>query len=444
MKVLLPAGALLGQACCYGALLFLGDLRRHVPATMFIFGLCFLLYLLTLRRLLHHHDSDADRPRHGRRGSYLASILGCALCFRLILWPAAPSLSDDIYRYVWEGRVVASGHNPFALAPDAPELEHLRDGTIHPLVSRPRLTAIYPPLAQLMFAAAVAVDDSVAAMKGAFLLFDCATVGLLLLTLRSLGKSPLQAAVYALNPLVIVEFSGSGHLDSAGIFFMVLALYCFTQRRRLWAAGALALAFLVKLLPALLLPVVGRSRKLSSAAVFAAVAAAGALPFLDAGRGLYATLTVYADNWLFNGSLYNLIFLLIPDNQDARRVAAVLFCLCAAAWWYRLRDANERSGPDAVFRQCQFLLGLALAFTPVLHPWYMCWMVPILAIAPCRAWLLFSGLVFSAYWVLRDFEAAGLWRESPAVLLFEYLPLYGLLLFDCASNAARKRQAALT
>lgn len=443
MRNALLIGAALGQACCYGSLLYWGNLRLHIPGALCIFGTCFLLYLLTLR-LLHQLDSDGQHPRHGYRGTCLACMLGCALCFRLILWPAPPSLSDDIYRYVWEGRAVASGHNPFALAPDAPELEHLRDGAIHPLVSRPHLTAIYPPLAQLIFAAISAVDYSVMAVKGAFILFDLATVGLLLFILNTLGRSPLLAAVYALNPLVIVEFAGSGHLDSAGIFFMMLAIVLLTQRRRLWAAGALALAFLVKLLPVLLLPVLGRDKKLSSAAVFTAVAVVVTLPFLDAGRGLYATLTVYADNWLFNGSLYNLIFLLIPDNQDARRVAAALFCLCAGGWWYRLRAKNGRSSPDTVFRQCLFLLGLALAFTPVLHPWYVCWVVPILAIVPCRAWLLFSGLVFSAYWVFGDFETSGLWRESPAVLLLEYLPLYGLLLFDYAVNAAKNRQAALT
>lgn len=436
MKALLFAAAALGQACCYGALLFLGNLRQHVPETLGIFAACFLLYLLTLRLLLGKMNSSALPPATDK--TYLLAVLVAALVFRCILWPSVPSLSDDIFRYVWEGKVVANGLNPFALAPEASGLAHLRDAAVYPLVSRPQLTAIYPPLAQLIFAAASAASYSVMSLKTAFIFFDLGTIGLLLVILAKLHISPLRVAVYALNPLVIVEFSGSGHLDSAGIFFMVLALYFFIQGRRLLPAGALALAFLVKLLPVLLLPFLARERKLSAVAVFTGVAAAGMLPFLDAGRGLYATLTVYADNWLSNGSLFNLLLYCIPDNQDARRIAASLFCLCAAGFYYRMsRDARPVE-PHAFFRQCLFMLGLAFAFTPVLHPWYVCWVVPLLALAPNRAWLLFSGLVFTAYWVLHAYAATGKWRESPAVLLLEYLPLYGLLLFDYVRAAAQK------
>jgi len=434
MSALLFCAAALGQAGCYVALALLGNLRHHIPETICLFAGAFVLYLLTLRLLLRTESTGpeglAARQSFLHRSRYLLAVLGLAVLYRVILWPSAPTLSDDIYRYIWEGRVLSNGFNPFALAPEAPELTHLRDASIFPLVSRPNLTTIYPPLAQFIFAAASAVSYSIASMKAVFILFDLAVIALLLKILPALGKNPLRAAIYALNPLVIVEFSGSGHLDSAGIFFMMLALYLFLQRRHLYPAAALSLSFLVKLMPVILLPALVRKKSLSAIALFSAIAAAAFLPFAGAGRQLWASLDIYTQHWMFNGSLYNLLLLLVPDNQLARRIAAALFCLAAAGAYYQFFKKDRTAQPEHIFHQCLCVLGLFLLFTPVVHPWYVCWLVPLAAIAPNRACLLFSGLVFASYWVLREFAASGQWQESPAVLLIEYAPCYSLLLFD--------------
>ena len=272
MKALLFAVAALGQAGCYTGLLLLGNLREHIPEALGLFAGAFVLYTLTLRLLLRTTCSECGETEADKGFSLknrpLLFVLCLALLYRCIMLPAVPSLSDDIYRYIWEGRVVSEGLNPFALSPDAPALAHLRDAEIFPLVSRPHLTTIYPPLAQFIFAAASRLSYSISSMKAAFTLFDLATMGLLLLTLAALRMNPLQVAVYALNPLVIVEFSGSGHLDSAGIFFMMLALHLCIKRKSLWSAAALALSFLVKLFPVLLLPALLTKRKAASALGF--------------------------------------------------------------------------------------------------------------------------------------------------------------------------------
>ena len=74
--------------------------------------------------------------------------------------------------------------------------------------------------------------------------------------------------------------------------------------------------------------------------------------------------------------------------------------------------------------------GLIFAVYPVLHPWYVCWIVPFLVIIPNRAWIFFSGAVFLSYLVLRGYVATGVWEEDPLVKLAQYLPFYGLLLYD--------------
>jgi hypothetical protein len=267
-------------------------------------------------------------------------------------------------------------------------------------------------------------------MKAAFTLCDLAAMGLLLLILAALRRPPMQVAVYALNPLVIVEFSGSGHLDSAGICFMVLALYLCIKRKSLLSAAALALSFLVKLFPLLLLPALLAKKKAFSALVFFSVCAAALLPFLDAGRGLFHSLAIYTKNWMFNSPLHTTLLLLVENNQSARLIAALIFSAIAAGIYYSyFRNQNHEESGTAL-HSCFMLLGAFLLCTPVLHPWYICWMIPFLALFPNRAWIFLSGAVFGSYWVLREYAATGLWVESPVVLCSQYLPFFSLLLYD--------------
>ena len=86
------------------------------------------------------------------------------------------------------------------------------------------------------------------------------------------------------------------------------------------------------------------------------------------------------------------------------------------------------------------LLGAFLLCTPVVHPWYVCWIVPFLVITPNRAWLYLSGAVFGSYWVLREYAATGLWLESPAVLYAQYIPFFSLLLYDWFPKIRQRRK----
>ena len=98
-------------------------------------------------------------------------ILGAALVFRLTLWWSPATLSDDIFRYVWDGRVQLADINPYLYAPSAPEVEHLRDALYHS-INHAAIPTIYPPLAQLFFRAICVLSATPAAFKLALLLCD--------------------------------------------------------------------------------------------------------------------------------------------------------------------------------------------------------------------------------------------------------------------------------
>jgi hypothetical protein len=161
----------------------------------------------------------------------LLVILVGALAMRLALLFAAPYLSTDIYRYVWDGRVQAAGINPYRYMPAAPELAPLRDTAIFPNINRPdTAVTIYPPMAQAVFLVVTRIlGESVVAMKLGLIAFEALTVAALIGLLRRLGQPLARVAVYAWHPLAIWEIAGSGHIDAAMSALLIAGLSLFLR-----------------------------------------------------------------------------------------------------------------------------------------------------------------------------------------------------------------------
>jgi alpha-1,6-mannosyltransferase len=175
-------------------------------------------------------------------------IVFFATLFRLTLLPAAPALSDDIYRYLWDGRVVAAGLNPYLDPPAAPDLAALRDD-LHARVAHQQVRTIYPPVAQALFAMVAASGAGVAGLKTLLILADLIAIALLGGLLTRLRLPPARLALYAWNPLVVIEVAWSGHLEPVGVALTLLAAGAIIQKRDLRSTIALTLAALVKILP---------------------------------------------------------------------------------------------------------------------------------------------------------------------------------------------------
>ena len=199
--ILLGAGVGLVAAC-----VALGRIPNLVEAPrpfLLLFGVGFFCYGAGLWAL----------ERVPKTWALLVVVTVAALC-RLALLPSPPTLSTDAYRYVWDARVASAGISPYAAAPDAPELARLRDAVIYPRLNHPTWRTIYPPGAELFFRAVYALaPDSVMAMKSAIALAELATLAILSSLLGRLGVPLARLAIYAWNPLVLVEIWGSGHLD---------------------------------------------------------------------------------------------------------------------------------------------------------------------------------------------------------------------------------------
>lgn len=353
----------------------------------------------------------------------LLLILGVGLLLRLPLIAAPPRLSDDIYRYVWDGRVAASGVHPFRHPPSDTTLTALRDSD-WALINNPKLVTIYPPTAQGVFRIGAAVAPGVTGLKGLFLLFEA---GLALLLARTVARAPAERWRLLLvwwHPLLLLEGAWSGHVDVVGMLLLGGALAASARPGVAAAAAAGVLAggaFLVKFLVAPLVPLLTAPRRwLVLAPAFALTVGLLYLPYLAPGVDPLGSLSTYVAKWRSNDFLFGALLrpgtLLDQDQRllEARQRAAVLLgalLLLIAVW------RPSRVGA------MQAVLGGTLLLSPVVHPWYVAWLVPLLAVRFSWTWFAFSLTVLLAYHPLPGFLSGAPWRESPLLKSLEYAPV---------------------
>ncbi|MBI3976645.1 MAG: hypothetical protein HY331_00525 [Chloroflexi bacterium] len=190
------------------------DGYRTLPEHVARFLFAFLWYLAACAVVLRLP------PRRGT----LVVVLGVAVALRLLMVATTPSLSSDVYRYVWEGKLVNLGVNPYQLAPEAPALAPHRDA-IWELVNHKHLISPYPPLALGYYAVVYRLwPDSVRAMQMGAALLDLGVAGALALLLRAVGLPAQRLLIYAWSPLPLAAFAHSAHNDPLMVAPLVLAV----------------------------------------------------------------------------------------------------------------------------------------------------------------------------------------------------------------------------
>lgn len=391
-------GALAGAGLfvCCAALARVSNLAEAPRAFLLLFGLAFVCYGLGAWVLTKVEGARA-----------IVIILGVGVAARLILLPAAPTLSTDVYRYVWDARVSSHGIDPYAFAANAPELTVLRDGVIYPRLNHPSWRTVYPPAAELFFRVIHAVrPDSVAGMKVALGLAEALGVGLLFGLLRVLRLPGSRAVIYAWNPLVLVEIWGMAHLDGLVVPSVVGAAWASAAGRPVLAGAVLGVGAAIKLYPAALVSVlfVGPGA-LPALAAFVAVVIASYVPALAAGQSAIGSLSRYLTEEYFNPGLARSIM----DVPWFSAVAALGWIIWV---WSRRRDR-------AVHERAVLLIGGLVLLSPNLFPWYVLWLVPFLAAVPSLPWIGFSGSVAAAY----AFFLADPWAVPSWARVLEFAPL---------------------
>ena len=326
----------------------------------------------------------------------LAIIVVVAVACRLPALFAQPYLSSDIYRYVWDGIVQHAHISPYRYVPGDPALVFLRaphQNIFDHINRREYAHTIYPPVAEMLFYLVTAISPTVTFMKIAMVLFEGVTISALIALLNALGRRPEQVLLYAWCPLLVWEVAGSGHLDSAAMAFIALALLARLRRRPVATGILLGIAVMIKFYPLVLLPALwwrdepqtGSAWKMPAALL--GVVAAGYACYASVGMLVFGFLGGYAkEEGLETGARYFLLDLAkrVPRLQNLSTAAFYLFCVAVFAGLtiWALKTSLPGSARDA-FLAPAFALATALMllFSPH-YAWYILWLLPFFALMP--------------------------------------------------------------
>jgi len=375
------------------ALVALGNLRVAAPAAvnvMVVWGVAVCIL---------------PRPKGG-----LARLFTIAVLVRLVLLGSSPTLSDDVYRYLWEGYAAVSGGNPYLHAPLDPIWDAWGMSEIRSQVNHPEISAVYPPLVIWIFGILASLATVPMVIQGAMGLADAGVALMLGRILKRRGRTLAPAWLYALHPLGAVESAGSGHVESLAILCVLLAIDSW-DRRESGAGWAMAGA-MVKLLPAALLPRLWRKQPwLIALGVLVGVVTA--LPFADAGRLMFRGFFAYAEQWRFNGLVFS--WMEAGLGADARWVCMGLGVLLV------LRAMRVCRLPEHV---ALWAGGVFVILSPTVHPWYVLWAwVPAL-LCGVRSWTLLATMAPLSYLVFLTYDpGTQRWEEQ------EWLPVLTTLPF---------------
>ena len=407
------AGALLLSGGAYWALAYATP-RAHFGQLVALFGAAGAAYAWLLHTRLP-----------------LRWGLGAALLFRLLWLPATPALSDDFYRFRWDGLLTSHGVSAFAYTPRqllaappgalaavVPELRRLL-----PQLNSPDYYSVYPPVCQLLYGAAsrafpASQTGFLVAVRGALLLADAGAGALLLWLLPLAGWPARRALGYLLHPLVVVEAVGNVHAEGLVVGLLLLAGGLLARRRAALAAGALALAVATKLLPLLALPLLARRLGRRGRRRFAGALAAGLLalfgPFLSWPLLVHIarSLDLYFQNFQFNASLYYLVRAVAWRVLGPAQIVVVGPALALGAAAFALRLARRERRPTLATLPRALLLALSayFALATTVHPWYLVPLVALGCFSPrryARVWAGLAVLSYAAYRAVPYTESLG-------------------------------------
>jgi alpha-1,6-mannosyltransferase len=383
-----------------------------------VFAACIVLAGIAYLRTLGLLGKVAERNLRA-----LALCLVLAALWRIPLLLMPPTLSTDVYRYVWDGRVQQLGYSPYLLVPSSVALRHLHTAeTLR--MNFPDLPTPYPPAAELFFRAVTTFDESARALKSAILLCDAAIVAVILWWLAASQRSPWWVLAYAWNPLVALEGAGNGHVDVLGALCLVVTAASLKRGRRTVAAVAFALAVGVKFVPATLAPLLWRRIRLRDAALSVATFAAFYIPFLRQGGLPLGSLGVYLANWRVNAPVYSALERIVPTPGLIAVPAVGGFAVALWARWHLALDSPEAWA---------WPIATTLLLAPTIFPWYLIWVTPFLftpqSTLPLAVWTVSS---LTLYW----------WLPVWAKTVVEYLAVLGAAGWMLAQSLEARRAAS--
>jgi len=357
---------------------------------------------------------------------YIFYCLGLALLLRLSFLTVSPIGSDDVYRYMWDGKVQTSGLNPYSYAPNSDSLNHLHSFLLPASVNHPDIKTLYFPFSEWIFSLCYQMSgEAIWGYKLILLFSEIATIiGLILLTNRL--QIPFKfVLLYALCPLSLFQFAIDSHLDGLGFPFLIFGVLAYLQRKITLASFLLCLSMSIKPVGLVLLPILIIHEQIWKKRILLLVIPALTIsfqfiPYLLNSNPLEALFT-FVKHWTFNGVVFESLNLFFFNNQKTRLICALLFGL-----FLLLLSVSKKQ----LFDKLYLSVLLLLLFSPVVHPWYIAWLMIFLPIMQRWSGILYVASASLTSLTVLNYKLFGVWKQEAVVLIIEYLPVIVFLFFE--------------
>ena len=346
-------------------------------------------------------------------------IVGVSLLVRIGM--TGVPVSDDVYRYLWEGKIVAAGESPYRYPADHPGYADYRDAYWEGVNHKDKLTA-YPPFAELVFAAISSLFYTPWAFKVFFTIVDLCVIGVLIAMLKQYAMDIRNVLFYALNPLTLFAFAGEAHFDVLLIFAMLLSIWLAEQGRFVWAWFWLGVAIQIKIVAIVLLPLYLWRCQWQKGWIILIPLVIPSLFFVSTLPGFFQGVWHFGGLNTFNGPVHGpIVYMLDGDVFLATLlVIAMLGLLVVWAVW-AIRPLTKAAHVS---------VGALVLLLPVVHYWYILWALPFVVLFPGVSWLVLS-LTSGAYFVsVFSVEQGGEWMLPVWAMWFMWLPFLLFFAFE--------------
>lgn len=394
-------------------LAYLTPSRTDISSIWIFLALAFIAYFSILKRF---NDSNHQKLN-----------LGLAIISRFLLLFSFPLLSDDIYRFIWDGSLMLHGINPFSFTPQELMLEKL--DWLEPLLfqkmNSPAYYSVYPPINQLAFLLSAIPGKgnllaSVVILRTFILAFDIGNILILKKLLRFFKKDERLVFIYALNPLVIIELTGNLHFEAVMIFFTLLSVWLLVTNKWILASLALTLAISAKLLPIIFLQLfihhIGWKKTFYACLIVGFTTSILFLPFIyniELASHFLQSIQLYYGKFEFNGSVYQILKAIgwkILHYNPIAYTSKILFMLTLIG--FIITYIKSKNIIEGIF----WLLFIYTLFGAIVHPWYMLILVAFTPLLKWRFAVLWSVLICLSYFTYRVIP----YKEELILVWIEY------------------------
>ena len=378
------------------------------------------------------------------------------IIFRLVFFLAEPNLSQDFYRFIWDGQLIKNGINPYLYTPN-----QILEWSQIPIANYSTLFegmgelsakhfSNYPPLNQITFTIAAflggkSILGSIIALRAQIILADIGIVYFGRKLLKRINMEPNSIFWYFLNPLVIIELTGNLHFEGTMLFFFIWAMYLLTKKKWMPAAPIYAFSILVKLVPILFLPLFLRYLGFKKSAGFYTLVVITCIAFLAPFYtpifidNYSETVGLWFSNFEFNAGIYNLVKSIGVNFFDAKpwiliKAYGKIMALSVIGIALLLTFFRKNEQVHTLLQSMLWVLFAYLVLSSTVHPWYIIFLLTLGVFTNYRFPILWTLVVLLSYWAYSNPD----FTENLWLLAIEYLAVFALFIYELSTKSTKK------